>query len=66
MRTFAPDRRLVLGWDPKADGFYWVSGLGGHGVTTCAAVGELAARELLDKNRRSVSPFAPARFEPAF
>jgi len=66
LRTFAPDRRFVIGWDPKVDGFYWVSSLGGHGVTTCAAVGELAARELLDKNRRSDSPFAPARFEPAF
>ncbi len=62
LRTFAPDKRFVIGWDTKVYGFFWVSCLGGHGVTTCAAVGELAARELLDKNRRSDSPFSPARF----
>jgi len=62
LRTFAPDRRFLIGWDPIIKGFYWVSGLGGHGVTTCAAAGELAARELLDPGRKSDSPFSPARF----
>ena len=46
LRTFAPDRRFVLGWDAECTGFYWVAGLGGHGVTCAAAVGEHAANEI--------------------
>lgn len=46
LRTFAPDRKFVLGWDPMASPFYWVAGLGGHGVTCAAAVGEQAAAEI--------------------
>lgn len=43
LRTFAPDRRPLIGPDPLLPGLYHVSGLGGFGVTTSAAVGELAA-----------------------
>ncbi len=46
MRTFAPDRRPVIGWDPKVGWLFWVAGLGGHGATTCAAVGHLAAADV--------------------
>jgi D-arginine dehydrogenase len=62
LRTFTPDRLFMIGWDPRIEGFYWVAGLGGHGVTTSPAVGRLAAEELLDPARRSRSPFAPSRF----
>ncbi len=62
IRTFAPDRMFVLGWDPRLTGFYWVAGLGGHGVTTSPAVGELAAGELLAGRTPEDSPFRPARF----
>jgi len=43
LRTFAPDRRPFIGWDPQLAGLFHVSGLGGFGVSTSAAVGELAA-----------------------
>jgi len=43
LRTFAPDRRPVIGWDPCTYGLFHVSGLGGFGVTTSLAVGEVAA-----------------------
>jgi D-arginine dehydrogenase len=43
LRTFAPDRRPVIGWDPGTRGLFHVSGLGGFGVTTSLAVGEVAA-----------------------
>lgn len=43
LRTFAPDRRPVLGSDPELDGLWWAAGLGGFGVTTCFAVGECVA-----------------------
>ena len=60
LRTFSDDNRFVIGWDPGVEGFFWVAGLAGHGVTTSAAVGSLAARLLFgadpDPN------FSPARF----
>ena len=62
LRTFAPDRKFVIGWDPIVKGFYWVAGLGGHGVTTSPAVGELAADELCAGAGKSGSPFSPSRF----
>jgi D-arginine dehydrogenase len=47
LRTFAPDRRFVIGHDPLNPRLFWVAGLGGHGMTSGLAVGELAARTLL-------------------
>jgi len=46
LRTFAADQRPVVGWDPDAPWLFWVAGLGGHGATTCAAIGRLAASDL--------------------
>jgi D-arginine dehydrogenase len=43
MRTFAPDPLFVVGPDQRLPGLHWVAGLGGHGITCGAAVGELAA-----------------------
>lgn len=43
LRTFAPDRDLVIGPDPTASGFYWLVGLGGIGVQTSPAYGALLA-----------------------
>ncbi|MFH1069642.1 MAG: FAD-dependent oxidoreductase [Candidatus Glassbacteria bacterium] len=63
LRTFAPDRMFVIGWDPLVEGFYWVAGLGGHGVTTSPAVGRFAAGELAaGQSAAKVSPFSPERF----
>ncbi|MBI3065545.1 MAG: FAD-binding oxidoreductase, partial [Deltaproteobacteria bacterium] len=33
-RTLSSDGRFVIGWDGKVKGFFWIAGLGGHGVTT--------------------------------
>jgi glycine/D-amino acid oxidase-like deaminating enzyme len=62
LRTFAPDRRFVLGPDPVNPALFWVAGLGGHGMTSGLAVGELAARSLLEK--KSTGPLDPKRFLP--
>jgi D-arginine dehydrogenase len=60
LRTFAPDDRCVVGHDPQIEGLFWVAALGGHGVTTSWAVGDLAADVLL--GTREPGPFDPARF----
>jgi len=62
LRTFTPDRLFVIGWDPFVEGFYWVAGLGGHGVTTSPSAGNLAAGELLSGKTAADSPFSPSRF----
>jgi D-arginine dehydrogenase len=43
LRTFAPDRTLVIGPDPLAPGFIWLAGQGGYGIQTAAAAGRAAA-----------------------
>jgi D-arginine dehydrogenase len=43
LRTFAPDRRPIIGHDPDLPGLFHVSGLGGFGMMTSAATGDLAA-----------------------
>jgi glycine/D-amino acid oxidase-like deaminating enzyme len=45
-RTFAPNDQIFLKWDTHAPQFYWIAGLGGHGVTAAAGVGQRAAGQL--------------------
>jgi len=62
LRTFSPDGRFVIGWDARVKGFFWVAGLGGHGVTTSAAVGNLAARVIGGEASPLANTFSPGRF----
>jgi glycine/D-amino acid oxidase-like deaminating enzyme len=43
LRTFAPDRVLVIGPDARVPGFFWLAGQGGFGFQTCPAASRLAA-----------------------
>jgi D-arginine dehydrogenase len=43
LRTFSPDRSLVIGEDPTAPGFHWLVGQGGIGIQTSPAYGALLA-----------------------
>jgi glycine/D-amino acid oxidase-like deaminating enzyme len=61
-RTLTPDGRFVIGWDPTIENFFWVAGLGGHGMTTSAAVGALAAQLLIGGPGKKSPPFCPDRF----
>ncbi len=47
LRTFAPDRDLVIGEDPTAPGFFWLVGQGGTGIMTSPGYGELIASQVL-------------------
>jgi D-arginine dehydrogenase len=49
LRTFATDRNPVVGYDEKADGFFWLAGQGGYGIQTAPALARLAAALLLDE-----------------
>lgn len=41
MRSFVPDRSPVVGFDPQADGLFWLAGQGGYGVQTAPALAAL-------------------------
>ena len=43
LRSFAPDRSLVIGFDARAEGFFWLAGQGGYGIQTAPAASRLAA-----------------------
>ena len=43
LRTFAPDRVPVVGFDPGAEGFFWCAGQGGTGIQTSPAMASLTA-----------------------
>lgn len=43
LRTFAPDGVVVNGFDPIAEGFYWLVGQGGYGIQTAPAMAAFAA-----------------------
>jgi D-arginine dehydrogenase len=60
LRTLTPDNRFVIGQDPRVGGFFWMAGLGGHGVTTSFAVGGLAARLIAEGGEAPA--FSPGRF----
>jgi len=42
LRTFASDRRPVVGWDPSVPGFFWLAGQGGFGIMTSPAMAATA------------------------
>jgi glycine/D-amino acid oxidase-like deaminating enzyme len=46
LRTFAPDRQLVLGPDPADPAFIWCAGQGGYGFQTAPAAAALLADRL--------------------
>jgi glycine/D-amino acid oxidase-like deaminating enzyme len=64
LRVLTPDGRFVIGRDPRLEGLVWVAGLGGHGMTTSAAVGALAARMISEGagGGRFEQAFDPGRF----
>ncbi len=43
LRTFAADRSPVVGFDPDAEGFFWLAGQGGFGIQTAPAMARLSA-----------------------
>ena len=67
LRTFAPDRVPVVGFDPRADGFVWCAGQGGTGIQTAPAIATLVAAlisgEVLPEELAILTPaVSPERF----
>jgi D-arginine dehydrogenase len=63
LRSFAPDRRPVYGFDPAAPGFFWFAGQGGFGIQTAPAAAKLAADLLLGRPPElDPTPYMAQRF----
>lgn len=71
LRSFAPDRLPVYGFDPGVEEFFWLAGQGGSGIQTAPAAVRLASQLLLGRPRDAMtdgidaSLYDPARFRPA-
>jgi D-arginine dehydrogenase len=63
-RTLTADGRFVIGRDPGVGGFFWVAGMGGHGVTASWAVGKLASSLIIHSGSPEEERLSPARFIP--
>ena len=63
LRSFAPDRLPVYGFDPRQPGFFWCAGQGGFGIQTAPAAAKMAAALLRGDARGNIDPepFSPAR-----
>ena len=68
LRSFAPDRLPVYGYDPACEGFAWFAGQGGFGIQTSPAAARLAAQMLLGIGADAMTEgldaalYAPDRF----
>ena len=66
LRTFAPDRHIVAGFDPRADGFFWLAGQGGFGLQTSPVMAQivesLVAGTPWPLDSVSAEDLSPARF----
>lgn len=63
LRTFAPDRNLVIGPDPAHPGWFWLVGQGGFGIQTAPAAGRLAAALITGSvPALDPTPYLPERF----
>ena len=68
LRSFAPDRVPVYGFDPASPSFFWCVGQGGFGIQTAPAASRLAASLLLHRehpaalDRIDATVYSPGRF----
>lgn len=65
LRSFAPDRLPVYGFDSAIEGLFWCAGQGGFGIQTAPAAARLAAAVLLGRTPdASVAGIDAARYAP--
>jgi D-arginine dehydrogenase len=66
LRSFAPDRAPVYGFDRKVPGLFWFAGQGGFGIQTAPAAAAIGSALLLGKSLPDmVGGIDAARYSPA-
>lgn len=61
LRTFAPDRTPVAGFDGTTENFFWLAGQGGYGIQTAPALSRFAGQSI----RHAIPPDDLAALVPA-
>ena len=65
LRSFAPDRLPVYGFDPAVENFFWFAGQGGFGIQTAPAAARLAAQIAEGTHRDAMTlDLHPERYDP--
>jgi D-arginine dehydrogenase len=65
LRSFAPDRLPVYGFDPRQPAYFWFAGQGGFGIQTSPAAAKIAASLILGTTADpSVAQIDVARYSP--
>lgn len=65
LRSFAPDRLPVYGFDTQIPEFFWFAGQGGFGIQTAPAAARLAAQIILNHPPDGMtSQLDPAKYSP--
>lgn len=66
LRTFAPDRALVIGFSPEDPSYFWFAGQGGYGMQTSPASSQLAADLIAGRpsvlDDATIAALSPNRF----
>ena len=66
LRTFSPDRVLVIGADAADPTFFWLAGQGGYGFQSSPAASQLAADLIIgakpDAPASLIAALSPRRF----
>ena len=63
LRSFAPDRLPVYGFDADVPSFFWAAGQGGFGIQTAPAAAAMAAALLLEQGEMPAG-VEPTRYRP--
>lgn len=64
LRTFSPDRVLVIGRDARDPAFFWLAGQGGYGFQSSPGASKLAA-DLIGGRQSDLTPEIVAALSPA-
>ena len=68
LRSFAPDRSPVIGYDSSLPSFFWLAGQGGYGIQTAPAASRFAAALLRGEQPKDmtnlIAQLSPLRFAP--
>jgi len=67
LRSFVADGDMVIGWEPRQEGFFWLAAQGGYGIQSAAGAAQLARSLLLGEPLPAVlraEGVEPARLAP--
>lgn len=66
LRSFAPDRLPVIGFDADQPGFFWCAGQGGFGIQTAPAAAKLGAALILGRELEvELADLDPRTYDPS-